>query len=341
MKSETQEIATTSADEVTTIALPGQTNLIEMALTKGAGIDTIERLVSLYEREQAKRAAKAFHTSLSAFQAEVGEIKHNKKGFNGTYSFADLSAIVKAIKEPMHKHGFTHRYEFRDLETKKDKFDLIDLIINVASHHDLQKEKAEVLEKKLREILSEKDIEVTCIITHRDGHSERTTMVGPEDFSGFKNAMQSRGSSTTYLERYCLIGALGLVTADSDNDGGKPKGNPDPLQPKKGKQGNQAPEDSRQKVDDARMKSLIEKILSDSTVTLETIEKHFILTDPQREELNKCITGKRGMSADKFKIACKEVLKRKVTLDELKGSYNLTEEQLKTLEMMQEQADKK
>ena len=61
-------------------------------------------------------------------------------------------------------------------------------------------------------------LSVTCIISHRAGHQERNTMTGAPDTSGSKNTIQSRGSAVTYLQRYTLIGALGLTTADEDMD---------------------------------------------------------------------------------------------------------------------------
>lgn len=62
-------------------------------------------------------------------------------------------------------------------------------------------------------------INVTCIVSHRLGHQERTSMSGAPDTSGSKNTIQAQGSSVTYLQRYSLIGALGLTTADEDIDG--------------------------------------------------------------------------------------------------------------------------
>jgi hypothetical protein len=62
-------------------------------------------------------------------------------------------------------------------------------------------------------------ISVTCIVSHRQGHQEKTTMTASPDTSGAKNAIQARGSAVTYLQRYSLIGALGLTTADEDMDG--------------------------------------------------------------------------------------------------------------------------
>lgn len=60
-------------------------------------------------------------------------------------------------------------------------------------------------------------ITVTCILFGH-GHSEESTLSGPADTSGNKNAIQSIGSTLTYLQRYSLAQALGLAAA-SDDDG--------------------------------------------------------------------------------------------------------------------------
>jgi hypothetical protein len=44
-------------------------------------------------------------------------------------------------------------------------------------------------------------------------------MGGPPDTGGAKNAIQARASAKTYLERYTLLAATGLASANSDNDG--------------------------------------------------------------------------------------------------------------------------
>jgi len=66
-------------------------------------------------------------------------------------------------------------------------------------------------------------ITVTCIVTHKGGHSERTTMTGSADTTGSKNGIQAIGSTVTYLQRYTVIGALGITTADADMDGRLPQ----------------------------------------------------------------------------------------------------------------------
>ena len=62
-------------------------------------------------------------------------------------------------------------------------------------------------------------ISVTCIATHASGHAERTTVEAPADDGGKKSTIQAIGSAVTYLRRYALCGAFGIVTADPDHDG--------------------------------------------------------------------------------------------------------------------------
>jgi hypothetical protein len=61
-------------------------------------------------------------------------------------------------------------------------------------------------------------ISVTCVLSHKAGHSEETTLSGPADTSGSKNAIQAIGSTLTYLQRYSLVQMLGLAAA-ADDDG--------------------------------------------------------------------------------------------------------------------------
>jgi hypothetical protein len=60
-------------------------------------------------------------------------------------------------------------------------------------------------------------VTVTCIISHRLGHSEETTLSAGRDESGNKNSIQAVGSTVTYLQRYTLKAALGLAAAADDD----------------------------------------------------------------------------------------------------------------------------
>ncbi len=161
--------------------------LLALAISKDLDVDKLERLMAMQEQWLARVAKESYYAAMSRFQATVPELKKSKvvdftskrTGERTVYAYAPLDSIVSQIKTPLEQCGFSYRWEF-------DETDLIS---------------------------------VACIITHKDGHSEHTKMTAPADDSGKKNTVQQRGSTLTYLERYTLIGALGLATADSDNDG--------------------------------------------------------------------------------------------------------------------------
>lgn len=124
-------------------------------------------------------AAQARKAFDAAIAAAKAEIKPVVKNATGHNNkrYADFSAIASAIDPILSKHGLTYR--FRTAQTDR--------------------------------------IAVTCVLSHRDGHSEETTLMGPADASGSKNAIQAIGSTCTYLQRYTLVQMLGLAsTADDD-----------------------------------------------------------------------------------------------------------------------------
>jgi len=127
-----------------------------------------------------------------AFDAAIAEAKAEIPivGKNATghnnKRYADFAAYAAALKPILAKHGLSYR--FRTAQTDK--------------------------------------ISVTCILSHRDGHSEESSLSGPADASGSKNAIQAIGSTLTYLQRYTLVQALGLAAGDDDDGkiGGVPEG---------------------------------------------------------------------------------------------------------------------
>lgn len=164
-------------------------SLIQLAIQQGVDVEKLEKLLALQERWEANKSRKDFFEALSDFQSKCPVITKNKKaGFTSKtggqvgYAYADLAQIINQIQEPLKNCGLSYRWEFSE---------------------------------------AEKSIIVTCIITHRNGHKETTVMSAAADTSGAKNEIQARGSTLTYLQRYTLIGALGIGTAQDDIDGQK------------------------------------------------------------------------------------------------------------------------
>ncbi len=162
------------------IALNSPNALIEMAISQGADVDKLERLMQMKERWDIGQAKKAYFEAISEFQSICPVITKNKQGHN--YFYAPLSDIIAQIREPLKTCGLSYRFS--------------------QDHKD--------------------GIEVTCHVTHIHGHSETSSMSAPLDTSGSKNAVQSVGSTVTYLQRYTLLNVLGIATADSDMDGRLP-----------------------------------------------------------------------------------------------------------------------
>jgi hypothetical protein len=268
------QVITVQAEEQKENNLPAirsKGDLIHLAVSKGADIGTVERMVALYENERRERAFRAFHDAMSRLQENLPSIPKNKKGYEG-YKYADLDQIVSHIKKPLADHGFTYRFEFKDVAISDTyKSSLIPAILQaIGKFNNDDRVKKDWLESTLEKILSGREVEVTCIVTHRDGHSERTTMTGPEDYSGFKTLIQSRGSSMSYLERYTLIGAFGLTSVDTDNDGAQ-KTKPQPT---------------------AGQWSGIKTKLKTAEATLSEVKKHFTLTQDMEKEIDALINAK-------------------------------------------------
>jgi len=159
------------------------TNLLQLAVEKGANVDQLEKLMNLQERWEREQARKDFYAARSNFQAQCPTLKKDREVSYGNtkYKYATLSGIATQVGEALSTCGLTYRWE---MDTKPDM------------------------------------ITVTCILSHINGHSETNTMSAAPDDSGAKNDIQQRGSAVSYLQRYTLIGALGIASAIDDDDGG-------------------------------------------------------------------------------------------------------------------------
>jgi len=158
--------------------------MLDAAVSRGASIEVLEKLMALEERWSANKARRAFDEAIAAAKAEMPMIVKNREGHNKA-RYADFAALAKAADPVLSKHGLSYRFR-----TQQD----------------------------------DKTIRVTCVISHREGHSEENSLAGPADTSGAKNAIQSIGSTLTYLQRYSLTQALGLA-ASNDDDGRAASGN--------------------------------------------------------------------------------------------------------------------
>ena len=159
-------------------------SLLMVAVQRGADVDQLGKLMDLQERHDREQARKAFHAAKAAFQAQCPQITRDREVSYGAgktqYKYATLAGIASQVREVLNKCGLTYRWEINDTRDS---------------------------------------IQVTCILSHIDGHSEHNSMSAAPDDSGAKNDIQMRGSTVTYLQRYTLIGCLGIASANDDDDG--------------------------------------------------------------------------------------------------------------------------
>ncbi len=161
--------------------------MLSAALAKGVDAAQLQALMDLQERWEKNEARKAFVSAMTDFKTNPPEIVKDKlvefqtsKGMT-RYKHALSGAASEQIGAALATHGISHRWEVEQLDGGK--------------------------------------IRVTCILTHALGHSERTSLNASPDDSGGKNSIQAVGSAVSYLQRYTLFAATGLVPKDADDDG--------------------------------------------------------------------------------------------------------------------------
>lgn len=162
--------------------------MLDRAVSNGASVETLTQLMNLQERWEATQARKAFDEAMARAKANMPAIlKSRKVDFTTAkgrtnYQYEDLASIMNQIGPVLSENGLSVRYRTQAEPNQP--------------------------------------ISVTCIISHRMGHSEENTLMAGRDDSGNKNSIQAIGSTVTYLQRYTLKAALGLAAA-ADDDGGK------------------------------------------------------------------------------------------------------------------------
>jgi hypothetical protein len=168
--------------------------------------DKIERLLNVFIDGQRKMAEmtdeRAFAEAMADFKKNPPEIVKRKvakmkgvaKGsgreYEMSYSYADLEEYTSAAMPALAERGITWSFPFSEAEDGK--------------------------------------ITVRCVLRYGLYEHTPTTLSSAPDDSGNKNAIQQKGSTISYLERYTFCGATGLVAAMPDTDGHRQQ--PKPVQ---------------------------------------------------------------------------------------------------------------
>lgn len=163
-------------------------DLMRLAIAKGGNLDQLERFMQMQLAWEANEARKAYVAAMAEFKRDPPTIIKNKKVSFDTskgktsYMHATIGNVVGLTIAALAKHGFSHRWDI------------------------VQKDGGA--------------IEVTCILTHAFGHSEKVSLQASRDDSGSKNPIQAVSSAVSYLQRYTILAVCGLATNDQMDDDG-------------------------------------------------------------------------------------------------------------------------
>lgn len=172
------------------VAVQGNDNMasmfISMASNPDVDVDKLEKLMALYERDEARKSKVAFSKDFAKMQSELPTVAKSKtvsfkKDSNGdpitAYKHATLEDIVDVVRPVLQTFGFAASFSVNTIDK----------------------------------------VSVTCTLMHKEGHSIETTITLNSDQSGGKNGVQAIGSSVSYGKRYTLASLLNIATRDDDD----------------------------------------------------------------------------------------------------------------------------
>ena len=159
--------------------------MLQMAMTNSdVDLQKMEKIMQMYQEVEAKKAERLYNAAMADLQGAIPSIKRdgiipNKDGTPRSY-YSKYETIMDAIQPQLTEHGIAISF---------------------------------------RTSFENNQAIVKCVITHKDGHNENTTMTLPFDSSGSKNSVQAIGSSLSYAKRYALCLILNIPTGGEDDDG--------------------------------------------------------------------------------------------------------------------------
>lgn len=167
-------------------------SMIERIMTDpNASVERANQAFDFFQKVQAEQARRAFIEAKAAFKATAPTILKDMENKQYKSRYSSIGNVVNTLTEALSKHGFDAKWEFDQ---------------------------------------GNASISVTCILTHREGHSERVTLAGPPDTSGQKNPIQQIKSTTTYLKLATFEAVTGIASKEGNaDDDGNGAGNDGPI----------------------------------------------------------------------------------------------------------------
>ncbi len=153
--------------------------LLEIAIEKGIDTDKLEKLIELKNREEERQCKREFDFHFGEMQKEFKPIDRTKDGFSSKY--APLALMVQKYATIISSHGFSYHWRESAIEAGK---------------------------------------RVTIIISGW-GYTDDQTYFDVPHIEGTKamNAIQVKGTLSSYGQRYTFKAGFGITETDEDTDG--------------------------------------------------------------------------------------------------------------------------
>lgn len=180
MSADEKQLATRQEEPSVALMLQG---MLERGVT-GESVETLGKLMDLYERSQDRQAKRDFAAAFAAMQSEMPKVQATRvvKNKDGSvrYTFAPYEDIMEQARPFLMKHGFSIKFDSRIEETR---------------------------------------IVAICKLIHVSGYSEENSFAcrigsGPPGSS----ESQADGSADSYAKRFALSNALNVVVEHIDDD---------------------------------------------------------------------------------------------------------------------------
>jgi len=176
---------TDKTTEVEVLEIKTPAILIEDAVSKGADLDNVAKLLELRMKWEENESRKAYTLAVSEFKSNPPEIYKDKTNKQFDSKYTSIDALVNPAIPFLSKSGLSHSWSFGSTSNGWPT--------------------------------------VTCTLAHKLGYSESVTMSAPPDVSGggSKNPIQQIKSTQTYLKIATFEAVTGLVSreANLDDDG--------------------------------------------------------------------------------------------------------------------------
>lgn len=178
--SETKPPTVITENQDTALQAVTPMHMLQMAVEQGADLDKMEKLMELERRWKDDKAREAYNSALTKFKKEPIVITRDKENKQYASRYASLGNLVNTVNTQLAKFGLSARWD----------------------------------------VSQQDSISVTCILSHKLGHSERVQISGPPDESGKKNKLQQIKSTITYLKGATFEAVTGVVTTEHGDDDG-------------------------------------------------------------------------------------------------------------------------